>query len=77
MRQVRRAEIQHRDISDNENDREAPATRLRSPIAGRFYQEQLTPVRVSNRTAFKLNKILDKRVRHGNRDFVVRWRGYR
>jgi len=43
-------------------------------IEGQFYQEELTPIRVSKLTAYKIDKILDKRVRHGIREYLVRWK---
>jgi len=48
----------------------------KTPIDGQFYQEELTPVQVSRRTQFKIDKILEKRVRRGITEYVVRWRGY-
>jgi len=47
-----------------------------TPIDNQFYREQLTPVRVTDRTAYKIDKILDKRVRRGIREYLVRWLGY-
>jgi hypothetical protein len=41
-----------------------------------FYQEDLTPVRVTKQTTNKTFKILNTRVRRGNRDYLVKWRGY-
>jgi len=48
----------------------------RSPINGQFYQEELTPVRVTKITVYKIDKILDERVRRVIREYLVRWRGY-
>jgi hypothetical protein len=45
-------------------------------IDGQFYQEELTPVRISKRTVYKINKILDKRVRRGITEYLVRWKRY-
>jgi hypothetical protein len=45
-------------------------------IDGQFYQEELSPVRISKRTVYKIDKILDKRVRRGITEYLVRWRGY-
>ena len=45
-------------------------------IAGQFYQEELTPVRVIRRTVYKINKILDKRIRRGSFEYLVCCRGY-
>jgi len=38
------------------------------PIDGSFYQEELTPVVVTNQTQFKIHKILSTRVRRGIKD---------
>ena len=48
----------------------------RTQIDVQFYQEELTPVRVTKCTVYKINKILDERVRRGIREYLVRWRGY-
>jgi len=45
-------------------------------IEGHFYQEELTRVRVTRRTVYKIDKILNKRVRRGILEYPVRWRGY-
>jgi len=37
----------------------------KTPIEGQFYGEKLTPVRISKQTNYKIDKILDKRVRSG------------
>ena len=47
-----------------------------TPIEGQFYQAELTPVRITKQTAYKIDKILDKRVRRGITEYLVRWRGY-
>ena len=47
-----------------------------TPKDGQYYQQELTPVRITSRTAYKINKILDKRVRRGIREYIVRWRVY-
>jgi len=49
---------------------------IRTPIDGQFYQEELTPVRVTKITVYKIDKILDDCVRSGIREYLVRWRGY-
>jgi len=47
-----------------------------TPIDDQFYREELTPVRITDRTSYKTDKIQDKRVRRGIRKYLVRWRGY-
>jgi len=47
-----------------------------TPIDGQFYQKELTPVRVTKSTVYKIDKILDERVRRGILEYLVRWRGY-
>jgi len=39
---------------------------------GQFYQEELTPVRVSKWIAYKIDEILDKRVRRVIRENFIR-----
>ena len=48
----------------------------KTAIEGQFYQEELTPVRITKQTVYKIDKILDKRVRRGIREYLVRWQGY-
>jgi len=48
----------------------------RTPIDCQFYQEELTPVGVTKSIVYKIDKILDERVRRGIREYLVRWRGY-
>jgi hypothetical protein len=45
-------------------------------IDGQFYHEELTPVRLTIRRAFKIYKILGKRVRPGILYYLVRWKEY-
>jgi hypothetical protein len=40
-------------------------------IVGQFYQEELTPVRISKRTVYKIHKILNKRVRRGITEYFT------
>ena len=47
-----------------------------TPIDGQFYSEELTPVRITGRTNYKVNKILNKRVRRGIPEVLVSWQGY-
>jgi len=48
----------------------------KTPIDGQFYQEKLTPVSVTRRTQYKIDKILENRVLRGITEYLVRWRGY-
>jgi hypothetical protein len=48
----------------------------KTPIDGQFYQEELTPSSVTSHTQYKIDKILEKRVRRGITEYLVRWRGY-
>ena len=45
-------------------------------IEGQFYTEELVPVRITKQTTYKIDKILDKRVRRGILEYLVRWKGY-
>ena len=45
-------------------------------IKGQFYSEELVPVRITKKTTYKIDKIMDKRFRRGILDYLVRWRGY-
>jgi hypothetical protein len=44
-------------------------------IDGQFYSEELTPVRINSRTTYKINKILDKKVRRRIPELLVYWKG--
>jgi hypothetical protein len=48
----------------------------RKVIDGQFYNEELTPVRITKRTTFKIDKILSTRVRRGIREYFVSWKCY-
>jgi len=41
-----------------------------SPIDGQFYSEEVTPVRVTSRTTYKINKLLDEGVRRDIREVI-------
>ena len=45
-------------------------------IYGQFYEEVLTPVRITKQTQFHIDKIVRTRVRRGNKEQIVRWKGY-
>jgi len=47
-----------------------------TPLEGQFYQEELTRVRVTRRTVYKIGKILNKRVKRGILEYPVRWGCY-
>jgi hypothetical protein len=47
-----------------------------TPIEGQFYGEELSPVNVTDRTTYKIDKILKERVKNGIREYLVRWAGY-
>jgi hypothetical protein len=40
-------------------------------IEGQFYTEELSPVRITKQTTYKIDKILDKRVRRGILKYLV------
>ena len=42
----------------------------KTPIEGQFYAEELTPLRISKQTTYKIDKILDKRVRRGIKEYL-------
>jgi xanthine dehydrogenase molybdopterin-binding subunit B len=48
----------------------------KTPIDGLFYGEELTPVRISKRTVYQIDKILKQRRRRGILEYLVSWRGY-
>jgi len=45
-------------------------------IHGQFYEEELTPVRITKQTQFQIDKIVRTRVRRGIKEHLVRWKGY-
>jgi len=48
----------------------------KTPIEGQFYQEELSPVRITKQTLYKIDKLLHETVRRGSREYLVRWQGY-
>jgi len=48
----------------------------KTPTEGQFYGEEQTPVRISKETIYKIDKILDKGIRRGIREYLVRWQCY-
>ena len=45
-----------------------------TPIEIQFYRDEMTPIRITDRTSYKIDKILDKKFRRGIREYLVRWR---
>ena len=45
-------------------------------ISGRFYENELQKVYVDENTTYKIDQIIRKRTRKGNREVLVRWVGY-
>ena len=45
-------------------------------IDGQIYREELTPVRITERTSYKIDEILDKRVTNVIREYFVSRRAY-
>ena len=48
----------------------------KTPINGQFYHEELTPVRITTRSTFQIDKILRRRVRRGIPYYLDRGKGY-
>jgi hypothetical protein len=46
-----------------------------TPIEGQFDNEELTPVKITRITEYKIDKMIDTRVRCGIRKHLVRWAG--
>jgi hypothetical protein len=46
-----------------------------SVIINQFYGEELTPVRITKRTTYMIDKLLDKWYRRGILEYIVRWKG--
>jgi len=49
---------------------------LNKVIDGQFYEQEITPVRITKRTTFRTDKILRTRVKRGIKEYLVRWKGY-
>jgi len=47
-----------------------------TPTDVQFYPEELSPVRITSRMTYKIDKIMDNRVRRGIREVLVRWQIY-
>jgi hypothetical protein len=45
-------------------------------IEGQFYAEELSPVIVTKKTVYHIDKILRRKVRNGTSEVFVKWRGY-
>jgi hypothetical protein len=45
-------------------------------IDAHFYAEEFPPVKITIKTQYLGNKLLDWLVRRGIREYLVRWRGY-
>jgi len=43
-----------------------------TPLDDQFYQDELTPVSITSRTTYKIDKILEKRVSRDIREHIVR-----
>ena len=48
----------------------------RKVIDGKFYEEEITPVRITKQTHFQIDKILAMRTRRGIKQHLVLWKGY-
>ena len=48
----------------------------RKVIDGKFYEEELTPVRITKQTLFQIDIILATRTRRGIKQHLVLWKGY-
>ena len=46
------------------------------PINGHFYAEELSPVILTKKTTYAIDKILRRRGRGNSLEYLVRWRGY-
>jgi hypothetical protein len=45
-------------------------------IDGQFYADELTRVRITKHTEYKIDKILKKNYKRGILEYLVRWKGY-
>ena len=48
----------------------------KSPIYRLFYGQELTPVHISKRTVYQIDKIVKRRSRRGILEYLVSWIGY-
>ena len=48
----------------------------KTAIQDQFYLEEMTPLRITKQTTYKIGKILEKMYRRGIQEFLVRWQGY-
>ena len=48
----------------------------KTPSEGQFCQEELTPVRITKQTTYKIDTFLEKPFRRGIQEYLVRWQGY-
>jgi len=46
-------------------------------IEEQYYGEELTTVRVTKRSVYKIDKLVDKRYRNGILEYLIHWKGYR
>jgi hypothetical protein len=47
-----------------------------TPIDVQFSSGELTHIRITSRTTYRIDQVMDKRVRRGIRDVLVHWHGY-
>ena len=46
------------------------------PVLGRFYNEELVKVKVSDDTVYKIEKIVSRKTRNKQKGYIVRWLGW-
>ena len=80
---VGRTKFQYGDLSNYQSGTQDPAPVYeledlnRKVIEGQFYEEELTPVRLTKQTQFQIDKILATRRRRGIKQHLVRRMGYK